>query len=251
MSTTRHKKNFLRWYDHLLLHIIPPIAALAIKGLMLSCRVVSIRGKKLEEEALAKSGGGAVYATWHQRMSYHFHYFGSRHVTMMISKSRDGEYAARMAKWLGFRNVRGSSTRGGRQALREMIRRVRAGEIGGMLADGPLGPPRVAKIGSIVIAKDAKVPLVPVLWGADRCWVLNTWDRYMIPKPFSKIAICYGEPIWIPENARGEALENYRKLFEDRMNNAAKWCDDYFGVQRPWKKKKANIANGQEAGNNN
>jgi lysophospholipid acyltransferase (LPLAT)-like uncharacterized protein len=232
-----HSPVSLRWYDPVLLRLIPPLAALLIKGLMLSCRVVRIEGLERTQEAVSQTRGGAVYATWHQRMSYHFHHFGARHVTVMISRSRDGEYAARMARWLGFRDVRGSSTRGGGRALKEIIERMRQGEIGGMLADGPQGPPRRAKIGSVIMARDAGVPLVPVLWGADRCWAFNSWDRYLVPKPFARVAILYEEPILVPPDAAGDRLEAFRALFEDRLNRGTRWCDEQFGEVRPWKRK--------------
>ena len=229
-------RNPYRWYDAIFLRIIPPLSALLIKLLMLSCRVVKIEGLDREEEAISRSGGGAVYATWHQRMSYHFYYFGSRHVTTMISRSRDGEYATRVAAWLGFKNVRGSSTRGGSKALKQLVQRIKEGETGGMLADGPQGPARVAKIGSVAIARDAEVPLIPVVWGADRCWTFNSWDRYLIPKPFARVAILFAEPIWIPQSAKGDELEAYRRLLEERLNQGVRWCDEQFGAERPWRK---------------
>ncbi len=238
MKSTSHKKSSLRWYDPILLSIICPLAALVIKLLMLSCRLVRVEGEEEEKKAREQSGGPAVYATWHQRMPYHFHYFGSRHVTMMISPSRDGEYAARIAKWLGFRNVRGSSTHGGSEALKTVIPRIKMGEIGGMLADGPLGPARVAKMGSVIMARDAGVPLIPVLWGADRCWVLNSWDRYLIPKPFARVCVHFSSSIWIPASATGDELETYRRLFEERLNEGTRLCDAYFGPERPWRKVK-------------
>jgi lysophospholipid acyltransferase (LPLAT)-like uncharacterized protein len=225
----------LRWYDSIFLRIIPPLAALVIKLLLITCRVVRVEGEERYGEALSRSGGGASCATWHQRMSYHFHYFGSRHITMMISRSRDGEYAARTARWLGFRDVRGSSTRGGRGALREMIRQVRNGERAGFLADGPQGPARLAKMGAVIVAKEAQVPLVGILWGADRCWVLNSWDLYLVPKPFARVAIFYTDPIHVPADAEGDELESFRRLFEQRMNDGARWCDEQFGPERPWR----------------
>jgi lysophospholipid acyltransferase (LPLAT)-like uncharacterized protein len=228
----------LRWYDTIFLRVIPPLVALLVKLLMLSCRVIKVEGEEEHREALARSGGGAIYVTWHQRMPYHFHYFGSRHVTVMISQSRDGEYVSRMAKWLGFRNVRGSSTRGGRVALKELIQRIRNGEIGGMLADGPLGPAREAKKGAIVMARDTRVPLIPILWSADRCWLLHTWDRYMIPKPFARIVFYYAEPIWVPRFSKTEELESYRTILENRLNEGTSWCDAHFGPDRPWRKVK-------------
>ncbi len=232
------ESGFLRWYDPLLLRVVPPAAALAIKGLMSSCRVVAVEGAERAESAVGRAGGGAVYVTWHQRMSYHFHHFGSRHVTMMISRSRDGEYAARTAAWLGFRDVRGSSTRGGSEALREIISRMRRGEIGGMLADGPRGPARVAKMGSVIMAREAGVPMIPVLWGADRCCMFNSWDRYMVPKPFARVVILYEEPIWVPRQAEGEELERLRRLLETELNRGSRWCDLRFGPEHPWRRVK-------------
>jgi lysophospholipid acyltransferase (LPLAT)-like uncharacterized protein len=229
-------RNPYRWYDSVFLSIIPPLSALMIKLLMITCRVVKVEGVDKENKALSQSGGKALYAAWHQRMSYHSHYFGSRHLTIMISRSRDGEYAARVAEWLGYKNVRGSSTRGGLGAFKELAKRMKNGEVGGMLADGPQGPARVAKMGSILLARNAEVPLIPVAWGADRCWMFNSWDRYMVPKPFARIAVFYGEAIGIPTGAKGEELEKYRQILQERLNEGARWCDEQFGVERPWRK---------------
>ncbi len=232
------KKSIFRWYDALLLRVIPPLVALLVKLLMQTCRITKVEGQEREKEALIRSGGRAVYATWHQRMAYHARYFGSRHITILISQSRDGEYGARIAARLGFRSVRGSSTRGGIGALREMIERIKRGELAGVFADGPLGPPRIAKMGAIIMARSADAPLIPVLWGADRCWCLNTWDRYLIPKPFARVAVYFAEPIWIPASTKREGLEQFRTLLEGRLNEGARWCDEQFGQQRPWRKVK-------------
>ena len=132
---------------------------------------------------------------------------------MMISRSRDGEYVAQVAAWLGFKSVRGSSSLGGLRALKALGKKIREGEIGGMLADGPQGPARVAKVGSVLIARDAEIPIIPVVWSADRCWIFNSWDRYLVLKPFARVAIFYAEPLWIPRSTRAEKLEEYRRLF--------------------------------------
>ena len=216
--------------------LLPALAAFAIKSLLFTCRVVRTEGMERHDEAIRSSGGGAVYATWHQRMSYFFYFGGTHHVTTMVSRSRDGEYVARLAAQLGFRTVRGSSSRGGVRAARELVRRIRDGELGGMLADGPRGPARVAKAGTVMIARDARVPIIPVLWGADRCWTFNSWDRYLLPKPFAKIVLLAAEPLWIPENAKGRDLERYRLILEQRMNEGTRWCDEQFGMERPWRK---------------
>jgi len=223
-------------FDGLLLQIVPPLTALLVKTLMFTCRVVRVKGEKGDREALARSGGAAVYTTWHQRMPYFSHYFRSREITILISGSRDGEYAARIAAWLGFNNVRGSSTRGGTRALRELIRTIKNGGKGGFFADGPQGPPRIAKTGAVLAARDAQVPLIPVVWGADRGWLFNSWDRFLVPKPFARIAVCFADPLWIPRHAGIKDLEQYRQLIEDRLNDCARWCDTQFGAERPWRK---------------
>jgi len=231
-------KSMLRFYDPFLLNTVVPLGAILIKLLMKSCHLVSFKGLSLEKETLKRSGGRAVYATWHQRIPYLTLFVRSRKVTAMVSQSRDGEYAARAVKYLGIKSVRGSSTRGGGRALSEMIQRLENGENGGMLADGPLGPARVAKIGTVVMACKARVPILPVAWGAERCWVLNSWDRFMIPKPFSRVIVRIDDPIWIPESETGRDREPYRKILEERLNFIAGWCDEQFGIQRPWRKVK-------------
>ncbi len=224
----------LKWYDHIFINIVPPIGALLIKSLMSSCKVIYETGLERIQKALHTSKGKAVYVTWHQRMSYNFHLFGPKHLTMIISLSRDGEYAVKTAQLLGFRAVRGSSSRGGIRALKGMIEKINSGASGGVLADGPQGPPRIAKMGAILIARETGVPIIPVTWGADRCWVLNSWDRYMIPKPFAHISLFYGEPMWIPKQANKQKLEKYRLILEKSLNYGTEWCDKRFGVKRPW-----------------
>lgn len=104
------------------------------------------------------------------------------------------------------------------------------------MADGPLGPARVAKTGSVILARDTGAPLICILWGADRCWTLSTWDRNLVPMPFARVAIYYSKPIWVPKSAHGEELESYRNLLEKSLNHGARWCDEYFGPERPWRK---------------
>jgi len=223
-------------FENLLLQIIPPFTATLVKALMLTCRVVTVKGEPAAEEALTRSGGAAVYTTWHQRMAYFSRYFRGGKITILISGSRDGEYAARIAAWLGFNSVRGSSTHGGTKALRELIRTIKDGGKGGFFADGPQGPPRIAKTGAVLAARDAQVPIIPVAWGADRGWIFNSWDRFLVPKPFSRIAVCFAEPIWVPPDAPIRDLETYRQLIENRLNGCVQWCDIQFGPERPWRK---------------
>ena len=237
--TSKSKITFpLRWYDPILLNILPPVVTLVIKLLLYSCRVIKVEGREKETEALAQSQGKAVYATWHQRVIFHGRHLAHKNLTVMISQSRDGEYATRLVSLFGHPNVRGSSTRGGPLALKELTQKIKEGGRAGILADGPLGPARVAKIGAVIMAHEARVPLIPLIWGADRCWTLNSWDRFLIPKPFARIVIYYADPIWIPPSVDRKKVEDYRRLLEENLNQGAHWCDTHFGPERPWRKVK-------------
>jgi lysophospholipid acyltransferase (LPLAT)-like uncharacterized protein len=236
MLFKKNKIYISRWYDPILFYVAIPLLSLLIRLLFLSFRAIYVRGQEIERDALHDSKNAVIYATWHQRLIYHVHWHSDHNVTAMISRSRDGDYAAYLGNLLGLKDVRGSSTRGGLAALKELARKIEQGANGGMVVDGPLGPPRVAKLGTILLARLTGAPIIPLAWGADRCWVMNSWDRLMIPKPFTRISYSYGDPIRVPSSAKGEDLEKYRKLLEDSLNDITGWCDEQFGKERPLRK---------------
>ena len=222
------------WYDPILFNFAIPLFSLFIRIIFLSYRLVKVQGTENEDAALSGSQNGVIYASWHQRLIYHVHRLSYRNVTVMVSQSRDGEYAARFINAVGMKDVRGSSSHGGTDALNELKNRMKDGTNGGMVLDGPLGPPRVAKIDTVILARLTCAPIIPIVWGADRGWELNSWDRFIIPKPFARISYCYGKPIWVPSSASGEEMEECRRLLEDRLNSMTRWCDEQFGEERPW-----------------
>ncbi len=239
MKGKKNRKKTYKWYDPLIFYILLPILTFFMKLLLFSYRLVKTEGEDIEKEALEKSGGRAIYCSWHQRLAFHPCYLSKRNVTVMVSQSRDGEYAARLINSMGLGDVRGSSTRGGFGALKKLTQKIKDNETnGGMVVDGPLGPARIAKMGAVILARDSRVPLIPVMWGTDRCWVLNSWDRFIVPKPFAKIVYCHAERVWVPPDASEEKLEECRKQLEERLNDAAKWCDEQLGEEKPWRRVK-------------
>ncbi len=224
-------KYTFRWYEKLLLAVGPVVVAFLLRMWCRSCRVVAREDEDREREAVKKYDG-CIYPTWHQRMFYFFHDFGSRHVTMMISKSKDGEYANALALKLGFYSVRGSATRGGRTAMHELIDKIRGGgHKAGMMADGPKGPPRVLKMGSIKIARETGRPIIPMMYGAKRRIVFKSWDRYFLPVPFTQVVLLHGEPVFVPPDADEAECERLRQIIERRMNEMADRCDTWWGGQ--------------------
>jgi hypothetical protein len=161
-----------------------------------------------------------IAGTWHRAAIYFLYYFGRLQPMIMISRSKDGEMLAQYAAALGVIPVRGSSSRGGRDALEQMRHHlVNGGKACATVLDGPRGPARVAKKGMIVLAKHSGVPLVPLIWSARRTLTLkNSWDRTMLPLPRSRVCVSVGEPIHIPSDASSKDLERYRRLVEDRLN---------------------------------
>ena len=237
MTPTKNiNKKSSPWYDPILMHVIIPILSSLFKLMMHSCRIVRIEG--VENEMPTQSDKRAIYCTWHQRLAYLFYYMRYSDILGMMSQSRDGDYIARVAKCFGFDNIRGSSSRGGKRALAEIIKKMKNGKSGGMACDGPLGPARISKIGTIMMAHRAQIPIIPASWSAEKCWIFNSWDRFMVPKPFSKVMIYFGEPIWIPKNEKIENYERYRKQLDDRLNEITRICDQEFGSERPWRKVK-------------
>jgi len=203
------KKFFYSW-------LLPYVVLVAVRLLSLTFRVERIGEDR--EQALIKKDGGIIYASWHQRFFPGIAFFATRKpITIMISQSRDGEMAARVVAILGWLPVRGSSTRGGREALAEIKRLSNSGYKIGHIVDGPQGPFGVVKAGLLRIAQVSGKAIVPTITSAEKKWVLNSWDRFMVPKPFSRVKIRFGDPIYVPDNLSEDAFEQKRLEVEKAM----------------------------------
>ena len=135
----------------------------------------------------------------------------------MISRSADGELIAGVAERTGWNPVRGSSSSGGMQALDEMIERVRLTGLGAHIVDGPKGPAGRVKPGLIRLAQAAEAAIVPFYVTADRCWFVNSWDRFMIPKPGARVSLRFADPIHLESTSDAELLERQRQSIEAVM----------------------------------
>jgi lysophospholipid acyltransferase (LPLAT)-like uncharacterized protein len=175
-----------------------------------------------EEMALQhlKSGQKMIVAIWHQRIIPVVGYarkFSVYAPAAMISQSRDGDIIAGVASLLNFRPVRGSSSRGGKEALADMIADLAENQVAVHALDGPRGPKGVVKPGLIVMAQLSGVPIVPVYISVNRAWLLNSWDRFIIPKPFSTVIVRWDSPIYVPKSMDNETFEETRKKIEQHL----------------------------------
>ena len=147
-------------------------------------------------EAIERSGRPVLHAIWHQRMVAGILRFPYRGVVTMASQSRDGDVIAGFLFWWGYRAVRGSSSRGGGEALGEMVEALRGTTRWAALTpDGPRGPARRCKPGVLRLAEALDAPIMPVGTSSARPRFLRSWDRYLLPMPFSRCAVVFGEPL--------------------------------------------------------
>jgi len=184
-------------------------AALLVRALLSTllrtCRVVSIAGRE-NLESVEASDRAVVFTFWHNRANYGSYFLrrrwigAGRKLGIITSLSQDGEIAARSAKAQGFEVARGSVGGGGLAGLKTLHRMVRKNNTSVLsVADGSRGPVYQAQPGVIVLAQTARARLVPISYAASSCWRLKSWDRMIVPKPFSRIALAIGGPIEYPK----------------------------------------------------
>ncbi len=172
-------------------------------------------------------GEACVYVLWHGRLLPCSYYNRNRGLATLISKHHDGDYIAGVVeRWWGFEAIRGSSSRGGSSALRQIVRTLRSGTSVAITPDGPRGPRQKMKTGPVIAAQLAGVPLVPVSAGTATAWWVGGWDRFMIPKPFSRIRLIFGEPIEIARDADAAEVERVSTLVEERLNRLTVAADE-------------------------
>jgi len=218
--------------DHpLLRHRAPALARRLVQAYLRTCPTKLVIDPEAREVIFA--GQPVLYTTWHCHLLFPLFY--ARHyssqlppVVLMASPSRDGEFIAEVARGLGFLVCSGSRRKGGVQALRRMADYHAQGYSCGLIADGSRGPARVAQNGPFYLARLTKAPLVPMAVAASHKKVFQTWDRFQLPLPFSRLALLVGPPLWVPAEARGAVLEDLRQGLEARLNGLFHRAQEYF-----------------------
>jgi lysophospholipid acyltransferase (LPLAT)-like uncharacterized protein len=162
--------------------------------------------------------GRYIYAFWHETVLLPCYAFGRRNILCLISEHADGEMIAQVCHHVGFGVVRGSTSRGAVKALRTMIRLAEKYHFA-VLPDGPRGPRRHIETGLMFLAARTGLPLVLAGIGYDRPWRMPTWDRFAVPRPFSKAVILTAEPLRVPADATRPQLEEYRRQAEAILNS--------------------------------
>ena len=171
-------------------------------------------------DAIHAAGRQPVMAFWHGRILPATVYFRDRGIVVITSENFDGEWIARIIERFGYGTARGSTTRGGRTAMLQLVRDMAAGKPAGFTVDGPRGPARVAQPGAVWLAKLTGNPVLPFHLEASAAWTMRSWDRTQIPKPFSTVTLVVGEPLKVAPDADAAALETARLELEARLAHA-------------------------------
>ncbi len=195
---------------------IGPISWLAagfIRALRATCRLEFRNDGEIRRRE--SSGERFLLAFWHRHLLLMPYGYRGEKISVLISSSRDGELIARTVSRFGIDSSRGSTTRGGAVGLRELLRKAKAGFDIAFTPDGPKGPRGKVQPGALLAAAATGFPIVPVGLAASRAKLLSSWDRFVVPWPFSRVAFVYGEPLQVE---RGAPLEPYGEELERRLD---------------------------------
>jgi len=176
--------------------------------------------------------GPSIHTFWHGRLLALVYTHRKRGIRILISRHRDGEIITRITGRLGFRAVRGSTGagKGGVRAILEMAKRGRAGEDLAITPDGPRGPREKAQAGVLLIAQRSGLPILPMATGASRGRFLRSWDRFLIPAPFARVAVVLGEPIRVPKDLSPEESEETLARIEKALIRVREEADSAVGA---------------------
>lgn len=198
--------------------LIPWTAHLLSRSIISTCRLTVENADYFEQRGQA--GENMIFTSWHSRLivlPYYYKYkYNFTNLTMMVSQSSDGEMFKGLLERYGIETVRGSTSRGGSAAIKTMIRVARRGRDTAISLDGSKGPRYKAQMGSLLLSQMTGVPVVPLTYDVTQRVTLNTWDKMIIPLPFSHIYAVFADPISVPREAKN--LEEYRVKLETTMH---------------------------------
>ena len=213
---------------------LSPSAARPLVGSVVRALALSWRIRLAHEERwriVRDQRQPVVFLLWHEALLPLLWQHRKQGITIVVSEARDGQYVSDLAMTLGYRAVRGSSTRGGARALLGAVRELQSGRSIAFTPDGPRGPRRQVKPGVIAAAQRGGGVIVPIHAEADRAWRLHSWDRLMIPQPLARVLITYGRPFRVDagEDGFAEGLEEAaRRLAE--VSGKGTWVDGAIAI---------------------
>jgi len=219
-----------KWKRQLSQFIALPLLKLIFFIIWRTCRIKKVIGKE-NFQHLQNKATAFIPVYWHQR-----HFFCARYlfknsqkgskIGFLISPSADGDMAARLTESWGGIPIRGSTTRTGAKAMRDLYEAVSKNGISPVITpDGPTGPAKIFKQGAIMLSQLSQVPVLPMAYAPSRAWKLKSWDQFLIPKPFARIVIAIGQPRQVPKGMKLNEQESLRLELEQTLNQLIQEAD--------------------------
>lgn len=217
--------------QRIVLAIVPRIvwALLSIIGRTWRFEVIAEEG--VTPVVFGQKAGPEIYCFWHQCVLPCTMYFRKSGAVILISRSFDGELITRILKMFGFEAVRGSSSRGARKGLLGLKEVIETGRTAIFTADGPRGPIYQTKIGPIKLAQATGAPIGAFHLQPERAWLINSWDRFLVPKPFTRIVVSWAAWTRVPSNTSAEQFDSCRQQLNQALERARLRAIAHLGQQ--------------------
>jgi len=220
MTTNRNQKSKLKWW------LVGWLGKLLID---LICTTMLIRILDFDKAKNVIRSGRFIFAFWHSRILAISYLYKGLDYAILVSSSNDGEIMARILQQQGHRTIRGSTSRDGVRAFTRLVKTITRENCPGVVVpDGPRGPRFEVQPGVIALAKKTGCPIVPITYSARKIKVFASWDRFILPCPFSECSVMYGTPLVVPSHADAKIQEVYRRRLEDELNRITKTIDAYY-----------------------
>jgi lysophospholipid acyltransferase (LPLAT)-like uncharacterized protein len=224
-SQSASKSRAFTWREKVLLWIIRWAGYLAIALICRTLRYsISLEDESIPANTLLEKPG--IYSFWHRCVFPAAWMWKDLGIAVMVSRSFDGEYIARVIEKFGFVAVRGSSSRGGAEALLGMKAQVERGAPVAFTIDGPRGPKYVAKPGPVRLSKVTGIPMTAFYVALSDAWVLRTWDEFMIPKPFSRALVRGSRKMMVPSDADETQMADYHAQLQAALDRVTKFAEE-------------------------
>lgn len=177
--------------------------------------------------------GYYIYAFWHENMLLPAYHCRWPNIWVLISQHADGQLVAEICRHMGILTIRGSTTRGSIEAMRQLLRISQQGHLV-LTPDGPRGPRRCVHAGIVSLAAKTGRPIIPIGIGYQNPWRLRSWDRFALPRPWQRATLVTAAPIAIPSQLDSDRLEQYRCRIEDSLRSVSEAAERWAEQGGPW-----------------
>jgi hypothetical protein len=215
--------------QRLVLAVVPRLVSALVWLTGLTWRFEVIAEEGVTPVLFGQKPGPEIYCFWHQCVLPCTMYFRRSNAVILISRSFDGELITRILQMFGFHAVRGSSSRGAREGLMGLVRVIESGRTAIFTADGPRGPIYQTKMGPIKLAQLTGAPIGAFHLEPERAWRLRSWDRFLVPKPFTRICVSWAQWTHVPADLASESFETKRDELNAALERARLRALAHFG----------------------